>query len=96
MKYAEQKIFCICRDVYKIFESNDYDKIYDVLSTLKNKKLRIYNTLINKYKDMLENPNFEQNHDSLTSTGFYRIGHDSIKLMKWLAYYDRSHNENII
>ena len=45
---------------------------------------------------MLENPNFEQNHESLTSTGIYGIGHDSVRLMKWLAYYDRFHNENII
>ena len=38
LKYAEQKIFCICIDVYKIYESDDYDKIYEVLSTLKNEK----------------------------------------------------------
>ena len=40
MKYAEQKIFCICIDLYKIYEGDDYDKIYEVLSTLKNKKLK--------------------------------------------------------
>ena len=34
-KYAEQKIFCICIDVYKIYEGNDYDEIYKVLLTLK-------------------------------------------------------------
>ena len=27
LKYAEQKIFCICIYVYKIYEGNDYDKI---------------------------------------------------------------------
>ena len=37
-KYAELKIFCICVDVYKIYEGNDYDKIYKVLSTIKIKK----------------------------------------------------------
>ena len=26
LKYAERKIFSICIDVYKIYESNDYDK----------------------------------------------------------------------
>ena len=36
LRYAEQKIFCIFIDVYKIYEGNDYDKIYEVLSTLKN------------------------------------------------------------
>ena len=35
-KDAEQKIFCICVDVYKLFEGKDYDKIYKVSSTLKN------------------------------------------------------------
>ena len=31
---------------------------------------------------MLNNPNFEQNKYSLTSKGIYKIGHDSIRLMK--------------
>ena len=96
MKYAEVKIFSIFVDLYKIYEGDDYDKIYEVLSTLKNKKLKINNILIEKYKDMLENPNFEQNKYSITSTGIYRIGHDSIRLMKWICYYDRSYYENII
>ena len=39
---------------------------------------------------MLENPDFEQNRSSITSTGTYKTGHDSIRLMKWLAFYDRS------
>ena len=30
-------------DVYKIYEGDDYDKIYEVLSRLKNKKLKINN-----------------------------------------------------
>ena len=95
LKYAEQKILCICIDVYKIYEGHDYDEIYKVLSKLKNKKLKINNTLIEIYKDMLKNPDFEQNKYSLTSTGIYKIGYDSIRLMKWICYYDRSYNENI-
>ena len=95
LKYAEIKIFSICVDVYKIYESDDYDKIYEVLSKLKNKNLKKKNILIEKYKDMLENPNFEQNHYSITSTGIYRIAHDSIRLMKWICHYDRSYYENI-
>ena len=43
---------------------------------------------------MLKNPNFEQNNYSLTSTDIYKIGHDSIRLMKWIIYYDRSYYEN--
>ena len=88
LKYAEIKIFSICVDLYKIYDGDDYDEIYKVLSTLKNKKLKIGNTLIEIYEDMLRNPNFEQNKYSITSTGIYKIGHDSIRLMKWICYYD--------
>ena len=95
MKYAEQKIFCICIDVYKIFECNDYDGIYKVLSTLKNKKLKINNILIEIYKDMIKNPDFEQNYWSRTAKGIYKIGHDSVRLMKFICYYDQSYYENI-
>ena len=40
LKYAEVKTFSICVDVYKIYEIDDYDKLYEVLSRLKNKKLK--------------------------------------------------------
>ena len=95
LKYAEQNIFCICIDVYKLYQGDDFNEIYKTLSTLKNKKLKINNTLIEIYKDMLLNPNFEQNYWSRTSTGIYKIGHNSIRLMKWICYYDRSYYENI-
>ena len=91
MKYAELKIFCICVDVYKNYEGNDYNKIYEVLSILKNKKLKINNILIKKYKDMLENLDFEQDYWSRPAEGIYKIRHDSIRLMKWLIYYDKSY-----
>ena len=64
INYAEHKIFCICIDVYKIYEDNDYEEIYEVLSTLKNKKLKINKTLIEKYKDMIVNEDSEQNYYS--------------------------------
>ena len=44
---------------------------------------------------MLKNPDFKQNHYSITSTGIYKIGHDTVRLMKWLAFYDESYFENI-
>ena len=40
---------------------------------------------------MLENPNFEQDYWSRTASGIYKIGHNSIRLLKWLIYYDRSY-----
>ena len=95
LKYAEQKIFCICIDVYKIYQSDDFNEICKVMSILKNKKLKINYKLIEIYKDMLKNPNFEQNYWSRTAIGVYKIGHDSIRLMKWICYYDRSYYENI-
>ena len=38
IKYAERKILCICVDVYEVYEAKDYDKFYEVLSTIKYKK----------------------------------------------------------
>ena len=46
-------------------------------------------------KEMFENPNFEQDHWSRTAEGIYKIGHKSIRLIKWICYYDRSCYENI-
>ena len=43
---------------------------------------------------MLENPDFEQIYCSRTSSGFYKSGLDSSRLMKRLAQYDRSYLEN--
>ena len=95
LKYAEVKIFSICVDVYKIYEGDDYDQIYKILSTLKNKKLKINNTLIEIYKDMLKNSDFEQIYWSITAKGKYKIGHESIRLTKWICCYDRSYYDNI-
>ena len=38
---------------------------------------------------MLESPDFEQYLWSRTAEGFYKIGLDSIRIMKRLIYYDR-------
>ena len=75
-------MFCFCIDIYKIYESVDYDRIYEFLSTLKNEKLTTNDILIEKYKNMFEIPDFEQDYWSRTATGIYKIEHDSIRLMK--------------
>ena len=93
IKYAEHKIFCICIDVYKIHEFNDFGNAYEVLSILK--KLKINNILIEKSNDMLENPDFEQDYYSKTAIGIYRKGQASIRLTKWLKYFDRSFYKNL-
>ena len=91
LKYAEVKIFSLCVDLYKIYEGNDFCEILKSLSTLKNRKLKINNTLIEIYKDLLKNHNLEQNKYTITSTGIYKIAHDSIRFLKWICYYERSH-----
>ena len=93
MKYAEQKKFCICIEVNQLYEGDDYKEIYKVLSTLKNKKLKLNIILIEKPKDMLENPDFEQKYYFKTSQDIYKIGYHSITLIKGLAYFGRSHYE---
>ena len=60
LKFSERKIFCICVDVNKICEGDDFDRIVEVLSTIKFEKLNINKILIDKYKDMLENSNCEK------------------------------------
>ena len=51
--------------------------------------------MLEKYKKMLESPNFEQIYWSRTTIGIYEIGNDSIRLMKWICYCDRSFYEII-
>ena len=44
---------------------------------------------------MLVNLDFEQDQWSRTAEDIYKIGHDSIRLMKWLIYNDRFFNDNM-
>ena len=41
LKYGEQKIFCICVGVYKIFEGDDFDEIFQALSAIKKEIKKI-------------------------------------------------------
>ena len=81
-------------NVYKIDEDVDYKKTFRTLSTFE-KSLKTNNISLEKDKDMLESPDFEQEFYSKNSSGLYQIGHDSIRLMKTKAYYDRFQIENI-
>ena len=44
---------------------------------------------------MIKNPDFEQNYWSRTSTSIYKKGHHSVRLLKFICYYDRCFYENI-
>ena len=96
MKYAEHKIFCNCSELYKICEGNDFDKLYKTSSKLKNRKSKTNNIVMKKYNYMNKYLCFEQKFFIPSTTkGIYKIGHDSIWLLNWLAHYDGSSNVNI-
>ena len=38
--FAQQMKFCICIDVYKIYEVNDFNKTFEVLSEKKKQEMR--------------------------------------------------------
>ena len=44
---------------------------------------------------MIKNSKFEQNYYSRTPVGVYKVGHDSIRIFKRVAYYDRCFYENV-
>ena len=58
-------------------------------------KLKINSMLTEKYKAMLEISDFEQDCFSRKAEGIYEIGHDSIRLTKWLIFYNRSCYDNL-
>ena len=53
----------------EIYDGNDFNKIYEALSKLKSKKLKINIILKEKHKSMKDYPNFEQNYNSKTAKG---------------------------
>ena len=48
-------------------------------------------------KHVIENPKIKnaEAEENLKRAEKPKIGHDSIRLMKWICYYDRSYYENI-
>ena len=46
-------------------------------------------------KDLKDNPDFEQEYYSRTPRSVYKVGYDSIRLTKWISYYDRPIYEKI-
>ena len=70
-------IFCFCIDVLQIYEGNEFNKMFEALSELKNKNLKANKKLIEKRKKLNENPDFEQNYCS--KQVFYQTEHDGTK-----------------
>ena len=57
------------RCIIKKHDGDDFNKIYKVLSELKNKKTKIEIILIEKWKDVNESSNFEQDYCSRRACG---------------------------
>ena len=68
-----------------VYEGDDCNKIYEISSRLK--KIKKSNIFSEKYKDLMEYPDFEQGYWSRTAIGVYKKGHGSIRLLKWLAFF---------
>ena len=46
LKQAELEINCICIDVYRVYEADDNDNCFEVLSRKKNEKIKVNKILI--------------------------------------------------
>ena len=80
-------------DVCQIHQNEDLNELYNFFSKLKNKKINIKDVFFGKDKSLPEY--FEQNYNSTTKRGIYKIGHDAITLMKHMVFYDRCHERKI-
>ena len=74
IKYAEQKIITIATDIIQIYDGYDYNKMLEVLSQIKNKKLNIKKDLIKYYNEM--DPNYQQTQISLSQKNIYKISYE--------------------
>ena len=70
LRYAEKKIICLCIDVYKRNDGDDFNGSFEVLITSRSKKVTIKNDSFEKYKEMDEG--FEQKYFSRTAKGGYK------------------------
>ena len=65
-------------DVFRIYGSDDFSNLYSFIKfKIKNMKLKIKKILIEKYKNMKQNLDFQQNYYSIKTYCIYAIGHDS-------------------
>ena len=86
-----KKKLCMCILVSIFYESYDIEKL-NAWSTKVEKGKKFINELVEKYKKM--DKDFEQNYCSRTTKGIYRVEVEYIRLMKWMASYDKYY-ENI-
>ena len=85
LKYAVEETVSICSNVYILYEDDDFNEFFEVLSIVQNIELKFKDEFIEKYEKMKE---FEHNYRSTTAINYYRIGFGSIRLMEWIAFDD--------
>ena len=89
LNYAKPKIISICMDVDSITKSLDYDLLAAALTFIKQKKLNIIDSILEKFYDIPEE--FETNDLVRKSEGIQKAGNYSLRMMKWLVsnkYYE--------
>ena len=79
-------MFCICVDVYNFYEGDDFDKIHEVISTLKNKRLKLqqlkgktklkFHQILSNYYDELNIRGFRYEGDP-----FFKNAHGMSKII---------------
>ena len=92
IKYAEQKLITIAIEIIQIYDGEDYNKMFEVLSQIKKKKLNIKKDFIKYYNEM--DSNYQQTQISLSQKNIYKISCESIRLMKFLCQKDYTSNIN--
>ena len=92
LKYAGKKINCICFDVIQLYNGENYDKMLDVLSKLRNNKLKIKKQLIDIYKNMP--PEFQQTEFLKSAKRIYKISYDCNRFMIYLCRYNITNSIN--
>ena len=71
LKYAEKKLIVFASDVMQIYDGEDYNRMLEVLSQIKNKKLNIKKDLIKYYNEM--DSNYQQTPISLSQKIFIKF-----------------------
>ena len=83
-------------NAYKIYGINDITKMFEVLQYSKTQKIKIKNEIIEKYKNLEEHPDCEQDYHCRKVIGMNKNAYDIIPVMQWMAYYHHYHEKKTV
>ena len=90
LTYAKPKIIAICMEVNLLINKitfpnniNEYDILGAILTYLKQKKLKIIDSILENFDYMPDD--FETNGIDRNSKGIWKAGNYSIRMMSWLV-----------